>query len=264
MRKPKLIPNVNMNITYSKRVQQYQRYGAQQTTVSNAEALKRGLQEYGVKSNLQVFEEAQMRSGEIDQNLWGILGRINSEQTRADILRKKLGILNVSPIPDRESETVEFKAGIQAVPNSPYSRIVNGGLKLIFSELAGMYNAKGEGSLYVGISDSTRKPTALEDQLSLLYPTLYSRDRVESTLLYNVGRAWTANSTNFLQSLSYHWFLLDSHLILRIDVKKTVMSDIVLVNPHSWGLPIRCGTSLTILRGYDMLNWVRSNNKNNQ
>lgn len=243
-------------------VQTYQRYGARQRTTSNAEALKRGLQEYGVKSNEQVFEEAMMRSDEIDQNLWAILGRIESEQIRADILRKKLGITSVSPIPDRECETVEFKAGIQAAPNSPYSLIANGGLKLLFSELAGFYNAIGEGSLYVGVSDSTRKPTALEDQLSLLFPSLYSRDRIESTLFYNIGRAWTQNCTNFLQSLSYHWFLLDSHLILRIDVKKTVMNDIVLVNPHSWGLPIRCGTSLTLLQGYDLLNWLRSNNNN--
>ena len=122
------------------------------------------------------------------------------------------------------SESVEFKAGIQAVPGSSYSRIANGGLKLIYSELAGFYNSTGEGSLYIGISDSTRKPTALEDQLSLLFPSLYSRDRVESTLFYNIARTWTHNQTNFLQSLSYHWFVLNSHLILRIDVKKTIIA----------------------------------------
>ena len=249
-----------MNRTYS--TAQYQRYrGAQHQTVGHAEALKRGLHEYGVMSNEQVFELAMQRSDEIGQNLWVILGRIESEQMRADILRKKLGIANASPIPEEESETVEFKAGIQAVPGSSYSRIANGGLKLIYSELAGFYNSTGEGSLYIGISDSTRKPTALEDQLSLLFPSLYSRDRVESTLFYNIARTWTHNQTNFLQSLSYHWFVLNSHLILRIDVKKTIINDIVLVNPHSWGLPIRCGTSLTILRGYDLLNWIRSNNK---
>lgn len=169
-----------MNRIYSP-AQQYQRYSAQHQTIGNAEALKKDLQEYGMLSNEQVLELAQ-RSDQIEPNLWPILARINDEQTRADILRKKLGIANASPIPDRESETVEFKAGIQAVPGSSYSRISNGGIKLIFTELAGFYNTKGEGSLYCGISDSSRKPTALEDQFSLLFPSLYSRDRIESTL----------------------------------------------------------------------------------
>jgi len=246
-----------MNNNYST-AQQYQRYRSAQQKVGNAEALKKGLRECGVMSDEQVFEVAMQRSDEIEQNLWPILARIESEQ-RASILRKKLGIANASPIPDRESETVEFKAGIQAVPGSLYSRIPNGGLKLIFSELAGFYNTTGVGSLYIGISDSTCRPTALEDQFSLLFPSLNSRDRIESTLFYNIARAWTQN-TNFLQSLSYHWFLLESHVVLRIDTKKTVTNDIVLVNPHSWGLPIRCGSSLTIVRGYEILNRVRNNN----
>lgn len=248
-----------MNNMYSP-AQQYRRYSsAPHQTVSNAEALKQGLQEYGLLSDEQVLELAQ-RSEKIEPNLWPILARIDDEQTRASILRKKLDIGNASPIPAEESDTVEFKAGIQAVPGSSYSRINHGGIKAIYTELGSFYNTKGEGALYVGISDSTRKPTALEDQFSLLFASLYSRDRIESTLFYNIARAWTQNQTNFLQSLSYHWFLLDSHLVLRIDVKKTVADDIVLVNPHSWGLPIRCGSSTTILRGYELLNRVRNNN----
>ncbi len=247
-----------MNTNYSP-AQQYRRYSsAPHQTVSNAEALKQGLQEC-VLNDEQVFELAMQRSDQIEQSLWQILARINDVQARASILRKKLDIADVSPIPAEEGPMVEFKAGIKAVPGSSYSRIVSGGIKLIFSELAGFYNTQGEGSLFLGISDSTRKPTALEDQFSLLYPSLYSRDRIESTLFYNIARAWTQNQKYFLQSLSYHWLLLDSHLVLRIDVKKTVKDDIVLVNPHSWGLPIRCGKSLTILHGYELTSWIRNN-----
>ncbi len=197
----------------------------------------------GLTSDADVFEEG-MRSvlPNLSQTELLVFCRLNREN-QIGFFKKKLQPHASSAIPD-ESLTVEHKAGI------------GGDMKtLIVSELAAFYNTTGEGAVWVGVSDQTKRPTGLETQIACLYPKM-SRDKFEATVLYNVARTWTGGNLDFVSSLTYNWKLFQDHLVLEIRVKRSNDKGISLVNPKNWAFPKRIGTSMSLLRGYDMVNEI--------
>lgn len=241
-----------MNNIYSQ-ARPNQGFGAQRRKVINPEALKEGVSEIGgVMNDADVLEEGMKRalSGEMSQEDLGILFRLNSNEVKASFLKKKLNLKVGSPIPD-ESVNVELKAGLKAIPNTYWATMNHGGIKLIITEAAAIYNTSGNGSVYVGIGDDNKRPTGLENQIACMFPGM-NLDRVASTVLYNIARTWT-QSLSFINSLAFSWFLLNSHLVLHIDIQKIEKSDVVLCNPKDWMLPFRIGATLRTAKGYDLI-----------
>ncbi|MBQ9656572.1 MAG: hypothetical protein IJV38_11225 [Prevotella sp.] len=241
-----------MNNLYSQ-ARPNQGFGAQRREVINPEALKEGVPEIGgVMNEADVLEVGMKRalSGEMSQEDLGILFRLNSNEVKASFLKKKLNLKVGSPIPD-ESVNVELKAGLKAIPNTYWATMNHGGIKLIITEAAAVYNTSGNGSVYVGIGDDNKRPTGLENQIACMFPGM-NLDRVASTVLYNIARTWT-QSLSFINSLAFSWFLLNSHLVLHIDIQKIEKSDVVLCNPKDWMLPFRIGATLRTAKGYDLI-----------
>jgi hypothetical protein len=241
--------NIMMNSTYSQS-RLNQGFGMEQRRKEiNPEALLEGLPEIGgVLDPLKVGME---RLNELSETEIAILLRLNNDKLKADFLTKKFALKPSSPIPD-ESTTCELKSGLKAIPNTYWDMLPHhGGIKLIFTELCAMYNSTGNGTVYIGVSDSKR-PTALENQIACLWPNM-NRDRFISTVLFNIARTWT-QSDYFLNSLTFDWFTLEHHLILKIGVQRTMKHDITLCNPKCWMLPYRINTSLKYAKaGYDMI-----------
>lgn len=241
-----------MNNLYSQ-TRPNQGFGAQRREVIDPEALKEGVPEIGgVLNECDVLEVGMKRalSGEMSQEDLGILFRLNSNEVKASFLKKKLNLKVGSPIPD-ESVNVELKAGLKAIPNTYWATMNHGGIKLIITEAAAVYNTSGNGSVYVGIGDDNKRPTGLENQIACMFPGM-NLDRVASTVLYNIARTWT-QSLSFINSLAFSWFLLNSHLVLHIDIQKIEKSDVVLCNPKDWMLPFRIGATLRTAKGYDLI-----------
>lgn len=249
-----------MNKNYSTTAMPNRGFGAQRRKEINPEALTKGLREIGVMDNAAVFREAMKRSEEISQTDWAIIGRIENDQTRADILRKKLRLNSISPIPD-ESICCELKSGFRAIPETYWDHLPRGGMKLAITELTAIHNTVGKGEVWIGVADSSdHHPTGLESQISCMYPGM-SLDRFQSTVLFNLARNWT-NSLSFLSSIGFEWFLLNGHLVLKMTVDRKNNDDVALCNPHDWILPYRVGTSLRLARGYDLLKIFNMLNQN--
>ena len=237
-----------MNSTYSQS-RLNQGFGmTQRSQEINPEALLEGLPEIGgVLDPLKVGME---RLNELSETEIAILLRLNNDKLKADFLTKKFALKPSCPIPD-ESKTCELKSGLKAIPNTYWDKLPHGGIKLIFTELCAMYNSTGNGTVYIGVSDSKR-PTALENQIACLWPNM-NRDRFISTVIFNIARTWT-QSDYFLNSLTFGWFTFEHHLILKIGVQRTMKHDIALCNPKCWILPYHINTSLKFAKaGYDMI-----------
>ncbi len=238
------------NYKYSKPMSNQGFDMAQRRQEINPEALLEGLTEIGgVLTAKDALSAGMERLNELSETEIAILLRLNNDELKANFFKKKFLLGPISPIPD-EGATYELKSGLKAIPNTYWATLNHGGIKLIFTELCALYNSTGNGTVYIGVSDSKR-PTALERQIACMWPNM-NRDKFCSTVLFNIARTWTM-SDYFLSSMTFEWFKYQNHLLLKISVQKTVERDIVLCNPKEWYLPYRVGTSLRMAKGYDIL-----------